>query len=133
MPGQGFQISSNVHPFPRPKCANYLKAVHKPHFLNLQYVGLQILEKLITTRWKSLPEGQRQGTSRRQPSAGDTILIESLGIRNFVVGITVKIASDENLLRKEKTYINKLNLALVQVCSISVMSATRSNDGVFRS
>lgn len=26
-----------------------------------QYIGLQILEKLITTRWKSLPEGQRQG------------------------------------------------------------------------
>ena len=37
------------------------------------------------------------------------------GIRNFVVGITVKIASDETTLRKEKTYINKLNLALVQV------------------
>lgn len=26
-----------------------------------QYIGLQILEKLILTRWKSLPEGQRQG------------------------------------------------------------------------
>jgi hypothetical protein len=39
------------------------------------------------------------------------------GIRNFVVGVTVKVASDENTLRKEKTYINKLNLALVQVRS----------------
>ena len=29
-----------------------------------QYIGLQILEKLITTRWKSLPEGQRQGEPR---------------------------------------------------------------------
>jgi hypothetical protein len=38
-----------------------------------------------------------------------------LGIRNFIVGITVKIASDEASLRKEKTYINKINLALVQV------------------
>lgn len=28
-----------------------------------QYIGLQILEKLITTKWKSLPEGQRQGMS----------------------------------------------------------------------
>ena len=26
-----------------------------------QYIGLQILEKLIQTRWKTLPEGQRQG------------------------------------------------------------------------
>jgi exportin-1 len=37
------------------------------------------------------------------------------GIRNFVVGATVKVASDETLSRKEKTYINKLNLALIQV------------------
>jgi len=28
----------------------------------VQYIGLQILEKLITTRWKTLPDGQRQGT-----------------------------------------------------------------------
>lgn len=27
----------------------------------MQYIGLQILEKLILTRWKSLPDGQRQG------------------------------------------------------------------------
>lgn len=46
-----------------------------------------------------------------------SIDLETLaGIRNFVVGVTVKVASDENTLRKEKTYINKLNLALVQVC-----------------
>ncbi|KAL0580241.1 Karyopherin transporter [Marasmius crinis-equi] len=62
-----------------------------------EYIGLQILEKLITTRWKTLPDGQRQG------------------IRNFVVGITVKVASDETTMRKEKTYVNKLNLALIQI------------------
>lgn len=44
------------------------------------------------------------------------LLISMQGIRNFVVGITVKVASDEATLRREKTYINKLNLALVQVC-----------------
>lgn len=41
--------------------------------------------------------------------------MSSSGIRNFVVGITVKVASDEITMRKEKTFINKLNLALVQV------------------
>ncbi|PPQ68927.1 hypothetical protein CVT25_009021 [Psilocybe cyanescens] len=66
-------------------------------FPQTKYIGLQILEKLITTKWKTLPEGQRQG------------------IRNFIVGITVKVASDEITFRKEKTYINKLNLALVQI------------------
>jgi hypothetical protein len=39
----------------------------------------------------------------------------NLGVRNFVIGITVKVAADEATMRREKTYINKLNLALVQV------------------
>lgn len=38
-----------------------------------------------------------------------------IGIRNFIVGIIVKVSSDESSLRKEKSYVNKLNLALVQV------------------
>ncbi len=46
---------------------------------------------------------------------GDILITSSVGIRNFVVGITVKVASDEVTLRREKTYVNKLNLALVQV------------------
>ncbi|ELU44937.1 exportin-1 [Rhizoctonia solani AG-1 IA] len=58
--------------------------------------GLQILEKLIQTRWKILPEDQRQG------------------IRNFIVSTTLVIAADETSLRQQKTYLNKLNLALVQ-------------------
>ena len=33
------------------------------HSSFLQYIGLQILEKLITTKWKTLPEAQRHGTS----------------------------------------------------------------------
>ncbi|KAF8507263.1 CRM1 C terminal-domain-containing protein [Gautieria morchelliformis] len=62
-----------------------------------KYLGLQILEKLIQTRWKTLPEAQRQG------------------IRNFIVGIIMRVASDETTIRKEKTYMNKLNLILVQI------------------
>ncbi|KAF8136394.1 CRM1 C terminal-domain-containing protein [Boletus edulis] len=71
--------------------------MERSSFQQSKYIGLQILEKLITTRWKTLPDGQRQG------------------IRNFVVGITVKVASDETAMRKEKTFVNKLNLALVQI------------------
>ncbi|CAE6421161.1 unnamed protein product [Rhizoctonia solani] len=62
-----------------------------------KYIGLQILEKLIQTRWKILPEDQRQG------------------IRNFIVSTTLGIAADETSLRQQKTYLNKLNLALVQI------------------
>ena len=49
--------------------------------------------------------------------SGDVTLISwGLGIRNFIVGVTVRIASEEVNLRRERAYLNKLNLALVQVC-----------------
>ncbi|KAG6919966.1 Exportin-1 [Tephrocybe rancida] len=64
--------------------------LEKSNFPQSKYIGLQILEKLINTRWKTLPDGQRQG-------------------------VNVKVASDEVAMRKEKAYINKLNLALVQI------------------
>lgn len=45
--------------FPQAKVAFYcgLHSQTDPQ----KYIGLQILEKLITTRWKTLPDGQRQG------------------------------------------------------------------------
>jgi exportin-1 len=52
---------------------------------------------LIKSRWKILPEQQRTG------------------IRNFIVGVIVKSSADEMTLRKEKAYVNKLNLILVQI------------------
>lgn len=55
------------------------------------------MDKLIRSRWKILPEDQRSG------------------IRNFIVSVIVKSSSDEASLRKEKSYINKLNLILVQI------------------
>ncbi|KAJ4466777.1 armadillo-type protein [Lentinula lateritia] len=71
--------------------------LQKSSYPQTKYIGLQILEKVISTRWKSLPDGQRQG------------------IRNFLITITIEIASDEVTARKEKIYLNKLNLAMVQV------------------
>ncbi|KAI0050022.1 hypothetical protein FA95DRAFT_703225 [Auriscalpium vulgare] len=62
-----------------------------------KYIGLQILQKLINTRWKTLPTEQRHG------------------VRNFVVSTIVRIASDEAGMRRERTFINKLNLALIQI------------------
>jgi hypothetical protein len=50
------------------------------------------------------------------PYLGQFQILPNLGVRNFVIGITVKVAADEATMRREKTYINKLNLALVQVC-----------------
>jgi exportin-1 len=44
---------------------------------------------------------------------------DKLGIRNFIVQITVEISGDEVRMRQEKAYINKLNLVLVQVCLLA--------------
>ncbi|KAH8834801.1 Crm1-F1 [Flagelloscypha sp. PMI_526] len=71
--------------------------LERSSFPQTKYIGLQILEKLVQTRWKTLPVDQQQG------------------IRNFIVNTTVSVASDEATLRREKTYVNKLNLALVAI------------------
>lgn len=62
-----------------------------------KYLGLSILERLVQTRWKAVPEDQRQG------------------IRNFVVSTTLSVAADEESMRRQKIYLDKLNLLLVQI------------------
>ncbi|KAI5478418.1 exportin-1 [Pseudohyphozyma bogoriensis] len=62
-----------------------------------KYIALQIMDRLIKSRWKILPEEQRSG------------------IRNFIVGVIVKSSGDDATLRREKAYVNKLNLILVQI------------------
>ncbi|KAJ9479340.1 Exportin-1 [Pseudozyma hubeiensis] len=62
-----------------------------------KYISLQILDKLISTRWKVLPEDQQQG------------------IRNFIVEMIIQHSSDEANLKRERTYIGKLNTTLIQI------------------
>ncbi|CAO3686098.1 unnamed protein product [Rhizopus stolonifer] len=62
-----------------------------------KFIALQILEKFIQTRWNTLPADSRNA------------------IRYFIVNVIVQQSSDETNLVKQRTYINKLNMALVQV------------------
>uniref|UniRef100_A0A7S3Q1F7 Importin N-terminal domain-containing protein n=1 Tax=Chaetoceros debilis TaxID=122233 RepID=A0A7S3Q1F7_9STRA len=62
-----------------------------------RFFGLQILDDAIRTRWKILPAEQRDG------------------IKNYVVGKVISMSSDEQTLRREKVFIQKLNLTLVQI------------------
>lgn len=62
-----------------------------------KFIALQIMDKLITTKWKALPDGERSG------------------VRNFIVDVIIQATSDEANLKREKTYINKLNMILVQI------------------
>ncbi|KAI6368810.1 hypothetical protein MCOR25_004553 [Pyricularia grisea] len=62
-----------------------------------KFLGLQILDNVIMTRWKVLPREQCQG------------------IRNFVVNYIINCSSTEESLRSQKTLLNKLNLVLVSI------------------
>ncbi|XP_022175202.1 exportin-1 [Myzus persicae] len=62
-----------------------------------KYFALQILEQLIKTRWKVLPRNQCEG------------------IKKYIVALIIKTSSDPATMEREKTYLNKLNIILVQV------------------
>lgn len=58
---------------------------------------LQILESVIKFRWAALPAEQREG------------------IKNYISNLIIKYSTNEQLYRSESTFINKLNLILVQI------------------
>ena len=62
-----------------------------------KYYALQILENVIKTRWKVLPRPQCEG------------------IKKYIVGLIIKTSSDASTLEREKTYLGKMNMILVQV------------------
>ena len=62
-----------------------------------KYYALQILEQVIKTRWKVLPRNQCEG------------------IKKYIVALIIKTSSDAETLETNKTYLNKLNMILVQV------------------
>ncbi|GAB0135117.1 pre-tRNA nuclear export protein [Epichloe bromicola] len=62
-----------------------------------KYLGLQVLDNVIMTRWKVLPRDQCQG------------------IRNFIVQFIIQCSGSEESLKQNKTLLNKLNLVLISV------------------
>merc|ERR1711963_313325 len=62
-----------------------------------KYFALQILESVIKTRWKVLPRAQCEG------------------IKKYIIGLIIKTSSSPELMEREKTYLNKLNLILVSI------------------
>lgn len=66
--------------------------------INTKFYALQVLEKAIKTRWKTLPREQREG------------------IKTYIVNLVFKLSVDDHTLRAQKLFISKLNSTLVQVC-----------------
>lgn len=75
------------------------------------------MEKFIQTRWNTLQPDGRDGREIKElyTSVKDNLNLVYIAIRNFIVNVIVKVSSDEATLKKERTYINKLNMVLVQV------------------
>ena len=62
-----------------------------------KYIGLSILDKLIQTKWKLLPDEQRKG------------------IRNFTVNMIIAMCDDDEQFQSQRSLINKCDLTLVQI------------------
>eukprot|EP00397_Hematodinium_sp_SG-2012_P001766 GEMP01001771.1.p1 GENE.GEMP01001771.1~~GEMP01001771.1.p1 ORF type:complete len:1108 (+),score=186.25 GEMP01001771.1:155-3478(+) len=65
--------------------------------VNTKFFALQILEETIATRWKMFSAEEQRG------------------IRNYVIGVTVKLSSDEGLAQSQATFLTKLNKTLIQI------------------
>lgn len=65
--------------------------------INAKFFTLQILEKLIRYRWKTLPRSTCES------------------IRNYVVNKVIKLSETDESLRRERIFVSKLNLILVQI------------------
>jgi exportin-1 len=72
-----------------------------------RFFGLQALDAAIKTRWKIVPVDQREG------------------IKNYVVGKIINLASSDETLSQEKVFIGKLNLTLVEILKQEVSSLVR--------
>ncbi|XP_058093970.1 protein EXPORTIN 1A [Magnolia sinica] len=78
----------------------WLQVVHilqNSQNLNTKFFALQVLEGVIKYRWNALPVEQRDG------------------MKNYISDIIVQLSSNEVSFRRERLYVNKLNIILVQV------------------
>lgn len=70
---------------------------HPSSSINAKFFALQILEKLIRFRWKTLPRSTCES------------------IRNYVVSKVITLSETDESLRRERVFVSKLNLILVQI------------------
>ncbi|KAI1613332.1 exportin-1 [Exophiala viscosa] len=73
------------------------KVLQESTYEATKYLGLQVLDDVVNTRWKVLPREQ------------------CLGIRNFVVNQILAASETEESLKANKLFLNKLDLTLVTI------------------
>lgn len=73
------------------------KILQEAQYMPTKYLGLQVLDDVVNTRWKILPRDQ------------------CLGIRNFVVNQILESSASEESLKTNRVFVNKLDLTLVTI------------------
>lgn len=73
------------------------KILQEAQYMPTKYLGLQVLDDVVNTRWKILPRDQ------------------CLGIRNFVVNQILEASASEESLKANRLFVNKLDLTLVTI------------------
>ena len=82
----------------RPNCwSSADQIIEKSALPQGRYFGLMALDDAINTRWKILPEGQRNG------------------IKNFIVNKVISMSKDEATSLRERTMIHQMNKVLVSI------------------
>uniref|UniRef100_A0A7S3KVF6 Importin N-terminal domain-containing protein n=1 Tax=Amphora coffeiformis TaxID=265554 RepID=A0A7S3KVF6_9STRA len=76
------------------KADGIIEKASNPH---TRFYGLSILDSAIKTRWKILPPPQKEG------------------IRNYIVGKIIAMSQEEETLARERVFVGKLNLTLVEI------------------
>ncbi|KAJ3169499.1 Karyopherin transporter [Geranomyces variabilis] len=71
--------------------------LERSQVLQSKFIALSILENLIKSMWKVLPDDQRAG------------------IKNFIVAFIIKNSSDDEALESNRLLLLKLNVVLVQI------------------
>ena len=70
---------------------------------------LQIMEEVIKYRWGALPDEQREG------------------IKTYISNLIIKLSTDDGSFRRERTFLNKMNMILVQILKQVCRSPTRAH------
>lgn len=84
---------------------------------NTKYFALQILESVIKYRWKVLP---REQVTFIYIKINIFLIKKCEGIKKYIVNLIIQLSSNDATLQREKLFLSKLDIVLVQVNYFSV-------------
>eukprot|EP01117_Protostelium_nocturnum_P011324 TRINITY_DN4108_c0_g1_i1.p1 TRINITY_DN4108_c0_g1~~TRINITY_DN4108_c0_g1_i1.p1 ORF type:complete len:1068 (-),score=171.31 TRINITY_DN4108_c0_g1_i1:50-3253(-) len=94
IPAQKILTEFQEHPESWTRVATILEGSQQ---LQTRFLALQILENVVKYKWRILPRDQSEN------------------IKTYIVNLAIKLSSDYPTLQREKPFLNKLDMVLVQI------------------